>query len=106
MTEPEARITLAKVAKTDDLRDAVIRMLTAQGRMLDGWAEANAIRRNRLWCDLHETADVVRDALDQTDCPGPKPSLWQRICDCLVIAYWVAVVSIVTVIGIALEITR
>lgn len=38
--------------------------------------------------------------------PTPKPSLRQRIRDGLIVAYWIAVVSIVTVIGIALEITR
>jgi len=73
--EPVAQATGLPVAApapaggTDDLRAAVVRMLTAQARMLDGWAEAGVIRRKDLWNDLHETADAVRDALDQPDDP-------------------------------------
>jgi len=54
----------------DQLKVVVGKLLTAQGRMLDDWAESSPERRRELWRSLHETADEVREILDQ---PGEPP---------------------------------
>lgn len=52
--------------ETDPLRVAARDVVTAAGRMLDDWAEMGTEDRNRLWSRLHESADRLRDALDET----------------------------------------
>ena len=53
---------------------AVHALLTAQGRMLDDWAEANEDRRRELWQRLHEEADRVRDVLNGAHSPAEPVS--------------------------------
>lgn len=53
---------------------AVHALLTAQGRMLDDWAEADEDRRRELWQRLHEEADRVREVLDGAHGPADAPT--------------------------------
>jgi chromosome segregation ATPase len=57
-------------AERDALKAAIAALLTAQGRMVDGWAEGNEDRRRELWRRLHREADRVRDALDGAHSPA------------------------------------
>lgn len=63
-TLDRARRTEVAEAERDRLKAAITALLTAQGRMLDGWAEASPERQRELWRNLHEAADVVRADLD------------------------------------------
>lgn len=53
-------------AERDQLRKAVGHLLVAEGRLLDGWAEASPDHRAELWRKLHEAADDVREVLESS----------------------------------------
>jgi hypothetical protein len=65
----------AAEAERDALKAAVAGLLTAQGRMLDDWAEANEDRRRELWQRLHEEADRVFEVLyaPESNADAPTP---------------------------------
>lgn len=54
----------------DGLIAAAWRLVHAQGRMLDRWAEADDAVKRSLWRDLHDAGDHLRDLLEGRPCHG------------------------------------